>query len=91
MVKDLGVYRTHLEKAKVMTVDEGVTLLGVRTITADAGRGLRINGKEVKITHKLSNKDRIMLLQKDSVKPNESWLNHVVTSSAKRKIKDALK
>ncbi len=49
LVKDLGVYRTHLEKAKVMTVDEGVTLLGVRTITADAVRGLRINGKEVKL------------------------------------------
>lgn len=49
LVTDLGVYRTHLEKSKRMTIDEGVTLLGVRTITADAVRGLRINGKEVKL------------------------------------------
>lgn len=48
-VKDLGVYRTHLEKSKVTTVDEGGALLGVRTITADAVRGLRVNGKEVKL------------------------------------------
>ena len=32
-----------------------------------------------------------MLLQKEAAKPNETWLDHVVTSSAKRKIKDALK
>lgn len=49
LVRDLGIYRTHLEKSKVTTVDEGVTLFGIRTITADAVRGLRINGKEVKL------------------------------------------
>lgn len=48
-VKDMGVYRTHFEKSKVTAIDEGVTLFGVRTITADAVRGLRINGKEVKL------------------------------------------
>ena len=32
-----------------------------------------------------------MLLQKEDAKPTPTWLNHVVTSSAKRKIKDALK
>ncbi len=49
-----------------------------------------INGKEVKLIHKLNNKDRILLIQKESSHPNKSWLDHVVTSSAKRKIKDAL-
>ena len=48
-VKDLGVYRTHFEKNEVTTVDEATTLFGVRTITADAVRGLRINGNEVKL------------------------------------------
>lgn len=48
-VKDLGVYRTHLVKSGENTVDEAETLFGVRTITADAIRGLRINGKEVKL------------------------------------------
>ena len=47
--KNLGVYRTHLVKDDNATVDEAVTLFGIRTITADAVRGLRINGKEVKL------------------------------------------
>ncbi|MBQ8798081.1 MAG: DUF4982 domain-containing protein [Lachnospiraceae bacterium] len=47
--KDLGVYRTHFEGSEVVSVDEGTALFGVRTITADAVRGLRINGKEVKL------------------------------------------
>lgn len=50
-----------------------------------------INGKEVKLTHKLNNKDRILLLQKESSHPQKSWLEHVVTSSAKKNIKDLLK
>ncbi len=48
-VKDLGVYRTHFVKNQNTTVDEGTIIFGVRTITADAVRGLRINGKEVKL------------------------------------------
>ena len=50
-----------------------------------------INGKEVKITKVLSNKDRIMLLQNENSYPRKSWINHVVTLNAKRKIKEFLK
>lgn len=50
-----------------------------------------INGKEVKLTHKLNNKDRIMVLQKGSVQPQENWLEHVVTSTAKKNIREYLK
>lgn len=50
-----------------------------------------INGKEVKLFHKLNNKDRILLIEKDSAHPHESWLEHVVTSRAKRKIKEYFK
>ena len=82
-------------RGDVIELPNGATVIDFAyKIHTDIGNHLYkafINGKEVKITHKLSNKDRIMLLQKDSVKPTESWLNHVVTSSAKRKIKDALK
>ena len=49
VVKDIGVYRTHLIKSANPTIDEAVTLFGVRTITADSVRGLRINGKVVKL------------------------------------------
>lgn len=47
--KDLGAYRTHLVRVKEPFADEAETLFGIRTITADAIRGLRINGKEVKL------------------------------------------
>lgn len=63
-------------------------------IHSDLGNHLHkayINGKEVDLTTKLNNKDRILLIKKDSSKPKEIWLNHVVTSRAKRKIKEALK
>ena len=48
-VRDLGQYRTHFEPTGTVTADEDVSLFGIRTITADAVRGLRINGKEVKL------------------------------------------
>jgi len=48
-VKDLGEFRTHLEKEPKPTVDESSVLFGIRTITADSRRGLQINGKTVKL------------------------------------------
>ena len=45
-----------------------------------------INGKEVNLIHKLQNKDRILILSKESAHPHKSWLNHVVTSTARRNI-----
>jgi len=46
---DTGVYKTHFEESENQTVDESVTIFGIRTITVDAIRGLRINGKTVKL------------------------------------------
>ena len=48
-VKNLGVYRTHFLPQDNAEVDEAETLFGIRTITADVIRGLRINGKTVKL------------------------------------------
>lgn len=48
-VKELGSYRTHFMESSHPTVDEADTVFGVRTITADAVRGLRINGKATKL------------------------------------------
>ena len=50
-----------------------------------------INGKEVKITHKLSNKDRIMVVTREKSHPHESWLEHVATLKARRQIREQLK
>lgn len=48
-VTNLGEFRTHFIVSNEQTVDEGEILYGIRTITADAVRGLRINGKMVKL------------------------------------------
>ena len=50
-VKNLGVYRTHFvaDPEENCTVDEACTLFGIKTVTADAVRGLLINGKSVKL------------------------------------------
>ena len=48
-VRNLGTFRTHFEKETAQPVDEADVLFGIRTVTADAVRGLRINGKPVKL------------------------------------------
>ncbi len=48
-VTDLGEFRTHHLELENGTVDEDSTLFGIRTISADARHGLRINGKTVKL------------------------------------------
>ena len=48
-IRDLGEFRTHFIEDPDPTTDECSVLFGIRTITADARRGLRINGKTVKL------------------------------------------
>lgn len=48
-VTDQSVFRTHSNPVPIQTVDEAQTLFGIRTITVDSVRGLRINGKPVKL------------------------------------------
>lgn len=53
--------------------------------------GAKVNQKLVPINHKLKNGDQVEILTSNKQKPTEDWLNSVVTSRAKAKIKDALK
>lgn len=48
-VTNIGEYRTHLIESDNQTIDEASALFGIRTITADAERGLQINGQTVKL------------------------------------------
>lgn len=45
----LGRFRTHFQSDPDRTADEAGVFFGIRTITADAVRGLRINGNPVKL------------------------------------------
>jgi guanosine-3',5'-bis(diphosphate) 3'-pyrophosphohydrolase len=53
--------------------------------------GARINGRNVPIRYKLKNGDKVEILRSKTQKPKMDWLNVVVTSKAKGKIKLALK
>ena len=53
--------------------------------------GAKVNHKLVPISHKLRSGDQVEIITSGKQKPNEDWLNLVVTAKAKAKIKDALK
>ncbi|MCU0373706.1 MAG: RelA/SpoT family protein, partial [Chitinophagaceae bacterium] len=59
--------------------------VGAKTI------GAKVNHKLVPLNHKLRSGDQVEIITSNKQKPNEDWLNHVVTAKAKSKIKDALK
>ncbi|MCM5529651.1 bifunctional (p)ppGpp synthetase/guanosine-3',5'-bis(diphosphate) 3'-pyrophosphohydrolase [Parasegetibacter sp. NRK P23] len=53
--------------------------------------GAKVNHKLVPLSHKLRSGDQVEIITSNKQRPNEDWLNIVVTAKAKTKIKDALK
>lgn len=53
--------------------------------------GAKVNGKLVPLSRKLKSGDQVEILTSQKQKPKEDWLNYVVTSKAKGKIKQSLK
>lgn len=53
--------------------------------------GAKVNHKLVPLSYQLKSGDQIEILTSNKQKPNKDWLNYVVTSKAKSKIKSSLK
>jgi GTP pyrophosphokinase len=53
--------------------------------------GAKVNHKLVPLSYKLKNGDQVEILTSQKQKPSEDWLNFVVSSKAKSKIKSAIK
>lgn len=53
--------------------------------------GAKVNGKIVEISHKLQNGDICEIITKKNAKPKYDWLEFVITSLARAKIKQATK
>ena len=63
----------------------------VHTAVGSKCIGAKVNHKLVPLSHKLRSGDQIEIITSAKQKPNIEWLNFVVTSKAKAKIKDTLK
>ena len=61
------------------------SLIGTKTI------GAKLNNKLVPLSHQLRSGDQLEIITSNKQKPSEDWLNFVVTSRARGRIRDALK
>ena len=82
-------------KGDLMKLPHGATALDFAfEIHTDLGSrciGAKVNHRLVPLSHKLQNGDQVEVITSDKQKPKEDWLNFVVTSKAKAKIKSTLK
>jgi len=82
-------------KGDLVTLPGGATALDFAfDIHSEVGYhclGAKVNQKLVPLNHKLRNGDQVEILTSKKQHPNEGWLEYVVSSKAKSRIKDALK
>ena len=85
----------YTPKGDVKMLPIGATALdfafSVHTAVGSRCIGAKVNHKLVPISYKLRSGDQIEIITSAKQKPNSEWLNFVVTSKAKSKIKDTLK
>jgi len=82
-------------KGELLKLPEGSTVLDFAfEIHSEVGSkctGAVINNRNVSIKHHLKNGDRIEIITSKKQKPKADWMNAVVTSKAKAKIRQSLK
>lgn len=82
-------------KGDLKQFDKGATVLDFAfEVHSNVGMtcvGARVNGKSVPIRYKLNNGDKVEVITSKNQKPKSDWLDFVVSSKARNKIKQALK
>jgi len=94
----VGLYNKEIfvftPKGDLKKFPAGATVLDfafeVHTDVGMACVGAKVNGKNVPIRHILSNGDKVEIITSKSQKPKQDWMQFVVTSKAKSKIRQAL-
>lgn len=85
----------YTPKGEIRMLPVGASALdfafSVHTAVGSKCIGAKVNHKLVPISHKLRSGDQVEIITSAKQKPNVEWLNYVVTSKAKTKIKDTLK
>ena len=81
-------------KGDLKSIKSGSTALdfafNVHTDIGTKTRGARVNGKLVPLSHVLKSGDQVDIMTSKNIKPSVNWLDFVVTSKAKSKIKSSL-
>ncbi len=82
-------------KGDLMKLPSGATALDFAfEIHSDLGSkciGAKVNHKLVPLSHKLQNGDQVEVITSEKQKPKDDWLNFVITSKAKAKIKSSMR
>lgn len=85
----------YTPKGDVKMLPIGATALdfafSVHTAVGSKCIGAKVNHKLVPLSHPLRSGDQIEIITSAKQKPNQEWLNFVITTKAKNKIKDTLK
>ena len=81
-------------KGDLKSIKSGSTALdfafNIHTDIGSKTRGARVNGKLVPLSHVLESGDQVDIMTSKNVKPSVNWLDFVITSKAKSKIKSSL-
>ncbi|MEC7880220.1 MAG: RelA/SpoT family protein [Bacteroidota bacterium] len=81
-------------KGDLKSIKSGSTALdfafNIHTDVGTKTRGARVNGKLVPLSHILKSGDQVDIMTSKNTKPSVNWLDFVVTSKAKSKIKSSL-
>ncbi len=82
-------------KGDLKILPQGATALDFAfEIHTDVGNhciGAKVNHRLIPISHMLNNGDQVEIITSKKQTPNEDWLNFLITSRARSKVKNALK
>ncbi|QID33663.1 RelA/SpoT family protein [Pampinifervens florentissimum] len=82
-------------KGDLLVLPKGATPVDfayyIHTEVGNHCAGAKVNGRIVPLNYKLQNGDMVEIITNPNKKPNQEWLNFVVTSKAKSRIKAVLK
>ncbi len=80
-------------EVKMMPVDSSALdfAYAIHTRVGDTCIGAKVNHKLVPLATKLRSGDQVEIITSNKQKPKEDWLDFVITSKARNKIKDSLK
>ena len=95
----LSLYKEEIfaftPKGDLKTLPQGATALDfafdIHTRVGETCIGAKVNHKLVPLSYELNSGDQVEIITSEKQTPKEDWLNFVVTSKARHKIKQSLK